>query len=866
MDDSAIANPNNFRQLIERIETNYPSKISNYQIAAPVCLSDLNRIENSKDIIIIFDTDGRYIYYNGPTKYNLIEDDIVGMSPSDFFDSETAVKIADRVQGVIRSGKAVKTKSAVKWRGDSLLFLNHTYPIRNAKGLIVAVGSVSHEITERKVSIIERSLDLPTANKSLNAIIGEFKKAEELLRLQRNLAVALSSVSDLKIALGMILDAALQIDGLDAGGVYAVDESSGDLDLILHKGLSEKFIEKFSHCSADSREAQIVKSGDVIYLDHEDILKYSRQDIDEEGIKSLSILPVKYKGVVIADLNLASRNYVRIPSGIRNTLEALAADIAGVIARIKAEEDLRQSEERFRAIFDAAKDSIFIKDTSLCYAQINAAMGRLFNLPASEILGKTDTHLFGKEAVEKIRQSDLRALSGEMIEERQTKRVNGIPMTFHTIKVPMRDKSGKITGLCGIARDITDSSIVENELKRAKEEAEASAQARSEFLANMSHEIRTPMNAVIGITGLLLDTDPTSEQKLLIETIQTSGNALLSIINDILDLTKIDSGKLKLEENTFNLQSCIEDSFELVAQYASEKGLSLSYRVGEDAPGEISGDPMRLRQVMVNLLNNAVKFTEKGEIQLFIDGKNYGNGYELHFKVKDTGIGIPEDKIKNLFQSFSQVDASTTRRYGGTGLGLAISKRLVELMGGRIWVESIPGEGSTFHFTIISGPVDSASAEAKWPSDHYEADLRMKQDRALKVLLAEDNTVNQMVMLRMLEKIGHKADVASNGLEVLHALENSSYDVILMDIQMPEMDGLEAAKEIRKRWPDSGIKIIAITAYALNGDRERCLEAGMDDYISKPVQCGTLAKALKSHQYKRLGKASAGIQSKHNTL
>ncbi|MFB3765845.1 MAG: ATP-binding protein [Methanotrichaceae archaeon] len=695
----------------------------------------------------------------------------------------------------------------------------------------------------------DRTDALLNTKESLRNMIEELKRAEGLLMLRRDLAVALSSASDLRSALNLILDAALQIDGLDGGGVYIVNEANGDLDLILHKGLSERFIACCSHYNADSPEAEIVKSGELIYWDHIDISVFPYRDLYEEGLKSLAVFPVKHKCRVIATLNLASRNYSRIPSYVRDTLEALAADIAGVIVRIKIEEELRQSEERLRAIFDTAKDLIFIKDASLHYIHVNPAMERFFHLPASEIIGKTDIDLLGNEAAEKIQKSNRSVLRGEIVEERHTEIRNDMPMTFHTITAPMRDRSGKIAGLCGIARDITDLKRAENELKRARGAAEAEAQAKSEFLANMSHEIRTPMNAVIGITSLLLDTNPTSEQRMLIETIQTSGNALISIINDILDLSKSDSGKLKLEGRAFDLESCIDDSLELVAQSASEKGLNLSYRINENTPRIISGDPTRLRQVMVNLLNNAVKFTEAGEIHLSVNSKNYGKIHEIHFEVRDTGIGIPEDKINNLFQSFSQVDISTTRRYGGTGLGLAISKRLVELMGGRIWVDSIPGKGSTFYFTILSGPVES-STEAKESSCRFKPDLNGKEGQALNILLAEDNMVNQMVMLRMLKKIGHRADIAANGLEVLKALERSSYDIILMDIQMPEMDGLEATRIIRQRWPDRKPKIIAITAYALNGDRERCLEAGMDDYISKPVQCSDLANVLNSHQYK----------------
>ena len=493
---------------------------------------------------------------------------------------------------------------------------------------------------------------------------------------------------------------------------------------------------------------------------------------------------------------------------------------------------------------------VFWKDINSIYQGCNKNFAKSAGFSdINEIIGKTDYELkWNVDKAEQYRETDHKVMSTDspllnIIDS--VLQDGGEIMYFETNKVPLHDNNGNVIGVIGTVSNITDQKKTENELLQAKQIAEAATKSKSIFLANMSHEIRTPMNSIIGVINILLQTDLTSEQKEYVDIINISGNNLLTIINDILDFSKIEADQIALENIRFNIREEINNIIKLLSIKAIGKGLQLSVKVHSSVPEWVNGDPVRLKQIITNLANNALKFTKEGSVAIEAEIIEEGDtSYTLKFKVIDTGIGILESEKQYLFKTFSQLEESTSRKYGGTGLGLAISKKLSHLMGGEIGVESKIGVGSTFWFTVVL----EKPSETEIKIDVQKPQRIEPQSKPLSVLLVEDNLLNQKFASATLRKQGHKIDIAENGKTAVEKFEKNKYDLILMDIQMPIMDGITASRKIReienKRNSKSKVKILAVTAYAMENDRQKCLAAGMDEYLTKPFKPDELCNMI----------------------
>ncbi len=831
--------------------------------------------------------------------------------------------------------------------------------------------------------------------------ITERKRAERRLTVQHTTTRILAESIVFRDAVPQILQAVCEGLGWETGALWRVDRAANVLRYVEEWQAPSAGIEEFKAISRQSTflpgvglpgrvwsTAQphwIVDVTDIVTDDN-----FPRAPVAEkEGLHSALGFPIKLGGEVLGVMEFFSRSIQQPDHDLIEMMSNIGSQIGQFAERRHAERQLKESEERYRDLFENANDLIQSAgpDGSLIY--VNRAWREALGYSEEEVCKLSLFDIIHPDSLAHCIKMFERVMSGEKLDHVEAMFVT---KGGRTISVEGSSscsmKEGKPVATRSIFRDITERKRFEAELAQARDEALESARLKAEFLANMSHEIRTPMNAIIGMSGLLLDTNLTAEQREFAETVRSSAEALLTLMNDILDFSKIEAGKLTFETMDFDLRNAVEGAVDLLAEAAQAKGVELFSLVYSDVPTQLRGDPGRLRQVLVNLLSNAVKFTGQGEVIVRVTKENdSGGGALLRFAVTDTGIGIPEEAQRRIFDVFSQADGSTTRKYGGTGLGLAISRQLVELLGGEIGVESAPGKGSTFWFTarfekqpeqteqreapghqleglrvliiddnatnrklvhhqvtswgmrngtaeggaealtilrreaaagdpyliaildmqmpemdgltlaraIKSDPAiagtqllmmtslgrrdDAAIREAGVDlcltkpvkqsqlfdclatlTGEHLVDEPLQQRRAaqvpppkvsherreqLRILVAEDNSVNQRVALRQLDRLGYAADGVANGLEALDALSRIPYDVVLMDCQMPEMDGYEAAAEIRRREGDlKHTTIIAMTANAFEGDRERCFAAGMDDYISKPVKQELLSEVI----------------------
>ncbi len=921
-------------------------------------------IENLPDLIYAKDKDGRKILANAADIQNVgkhSEDEVLGKNDFELFPEDIARSFFEDDQKVIKTGQPVINREEyfIAPDGNKKWLLTSKFPIKDNAGNITGLLGIGRDITE-------------------------MVQAHEVLEKERNLLRTLiENLPDL---------------------IYAKDKEGRK---ILANAADV-------HNAGKQSEAEVLGKTDFD-LFPEEIAKGFHEG-DQKVIKTSQPVINKEEHFIDSDGNegwlLTSKIPLKDENGNIIGLLGIGRDITEMV---QAHGVLQEERNLLRTLIDSLPDLIFFKDAQGNYIFNNSAHLKYLGVKVQEeAAGKTIYDFYPVEKAEHIFQEDMEIVhTGKpVVEKEDTIIYPGTEETnyYLTNKIPIKDNQGKVIGILGVGHNITNRKKADEAIKRAYGELEKTntnlkkaTKVKGQFLANMSHEIRTPLNAIIGMTGLLMDTQLNEEQRDFADTVYKSGDILLSLINDILDFSKIEAQKIDIEKQPFDVRNCVEESLDLIASKAADKDIELVYSIDDGLSTNVVGDVTRVRQILVNLLSNAIKFTDNGEVEVSVSGQLRDHYiYQLHFSVRDTGMGIPLDRQDKIFQSFTQVDASTTRKFGGTGLGLTISKKLSELMGGTMWVESagIAGEGTTFHFSILtelsvekqcesdmsalvgkkvlivddnqtnrnilyrqtesfqmiptvaasgygaierlqSGavfdlaildfhmpemdgltlaneirqltggkklplillssygyrekkdgfsqfaatltkpikqvqlynalitvlskiPVNRAKDQHLTPV-HFDAEIGKQYP--LQILLAEDNIINQKVALRFLEKIGYTADVAINGIEALKALKNKSYDVILMDVQMPEMDGEQCTVEIRNNFPaEKQPRIVAVTANALSTDKAKYLSIGMDDYVVKPFKLEELIRALiESYIHRKQAEGTHVIRGKTQT-
>lgn len=936
-------------------------------------------LESAANAIMITDAAGKIEWIN-PSFARLTGRtfrQLVGRNIRDFPNYQRNREIFEQAQEIALSGQVWHTRELVSERVDGAIYYEQMTlaPVHDAQGNVSHLVAVREDITDRK--LVELELYWRLRQESLLREVNGLFFDGQNPHILDDLCALLAQFHQIP----KVLIARAHPQGMHTEVVAEYPDPA-----FLAEG--DPAISLVNVIPLD-RLLGLRTTLVITDVNWDPFLEDVRDFVAESGIRSVLLTPVLQAGQLIGVLELDALEPGVFDEKAIALSETVAQQIGQAMQRDQAERDLREQQEFAQQVMNNMGQGLVVIDRNWLIEYCNGVFADMLGYTPAGLVGQNVLGLVhGLDAAE-VSEVTQRWLSGErQVFETKLQHADQASPVYGVVTAVPRYHQGLINGAMAVVTDLTKRKQIELTLASARDQALEASRLKSEFLANMSHEIRTPLNAVIGMADLLLETPLTAEQRDYTQTIHNSSDVLLALINDILDFSKIEAGKMEVEERPFDLRLCVEEALDVVANKASVKNLELAYIFSREIPQHVVGDMVRVRQVLVNLLNNAVKFTEDGEIVLSISLQNQGRNPaappQLLFAVRDTGIGIPKTRRDRLFKTFSQVDASTTRRYGGSGLGLAISKHLVELMQGRIGVESEDGHGSTFYFTLPlrvaeeqpQAPVSSdqrhlvgkhilivddnatnrlildrqvqswgmkttvfaAGQEAlDWLAAGQRCDLAIldmqmpeldglmlaarirqmadlpafplvmlssvgqqigrkeglfaanltkpvkqqqllavlsdllgqtavsphtsfqpapapaesmidpafSQTYPLRILLAEDNLINQKVALRILERLGYQADLAANGQEVLEKLDGDTYDLVLMDVQMPVMDGVTATKAIRESWPPARQpQIVAMTANALSQNRQEYLDAGMDDYISKPVRISDLMQAL----------------------
>ncbi len=784
-------------------------------------------LESLPDAVVFLDRDGVYVDANEAffRMAGASRAEVLGRTAERFITPDLAAEFRAQDQEVFATRRAARFEVWTTAPGlpDPVLLEATKTPVGPADAEPVGLLMVLRDITAARTAAI-------------------------VARTEGDLARVIAAQTSREALLAAILDLALALPGLDGGGIYA-RRDDGAYGLVHHRGLSPEFIEEVTVVPAGGVQAMLLAQGrTIVSFDASPRfvvapLLVTSDYARSEGLRCAVVLPVMVDGVAVACLNLAGRKVDRLSHDVLAALEALHMHFSHALWRLEVERRAALARTNFERLFDTVQDFVFVLDDAGAILHHNRAVIDALGYARGDLVGCSIAAVHPAETHEELG----RLFNEVVVSKRQSCRLplrakdgRAVPVETHAVR---GEWDGRAAVIC-ISRDVTQQREAEQALLRAKVAADAASAAKSEFLANMSHEIRTPMNAVIGLTQLALDLELEPEPREYVGKAHEAAVSLLSILNNVLDFSKIEARRVEFEAIPMSLDEVFARVRSLVELRANEKGLALTLAVGPDVPKGLRGDPLRLAQVLTNLAGNSVKFSERGAVRVTaarvgLDGERV----RVRFEVIDEGVGLDAAQRAVIFQPFTQGDGSMTRRFGGTGLGLTISRQFVEMMGGALDVESEPGRGSRFFFELS---FEACAAPVRdWPSAPTAAPPRLV---GLEVLVVEDNPVNQLLAMKVLERSSLRPTLARDGAEALRILAErpAAFGAVLMDLQMPVLDGLSATRRLRADRRYDALPIIAVTAHAYAEDRERCLGAGMQDYLSKPFELGRLFRTLET--------------------